>query len=156
MSARNLATTLIVILGATFLSPAAWAERRPHGPAEVFTTPLKADGARNAGTVLQSGVPRDFTLPASATEGLWTGGAVVSITVPAGATRLDIQLTTSTPNADLDLYVRIGSDPTVSGSSIFAEFYSETLSGNEAITIDTAGWFSSTEPRVSYATGDDL
>ena len=48
------------------------------------------------------------------------GGSVYRVEVPQGATRLEIQLRTSTAGADLDLFVRRGSAPALSGGRVTA------------------------------------
>ncbi|MFN7924177.1 MAG: pre-peptidase C-terminal domain-containing protein [Bryobacteraceae bacterium] len=60
------------------------------------------------------------------------------IEVPQGATRLRIQMNTSTPNADLDLYVRFGQAPSVSNGSVVADQKSTGDTGDETILIDAS------------------
>jgi len=94
--------------------------------------------ASSAPTVLTSGVSRAFSLPAAEEGTLFNGGRSFTITVPQGATRLDIVLVTSTPRVDIDLFARFGQDVTVQNGRVSADFGSDGLSGNERITITSA------------------
>ncbi|MEZ5404096.1 MAG: VWA domain-containing protein [Bryobacteraceae bacterium] len=104
---------------------------------------------RQAGATLQSGAPQSFRLPVVSQPTLFTGVNAYLIAVPAGATKLEIQLVSSTPGVDVDLYVRAGADPDLVNGQVQAEFRAEGESGDESIIIDSAGWISSTEPRRS-------
>jgi hypothetical protein len=95
-------------------------------------TPLVAPSGP---TLLRSGVPASFTLPAVDNPTLYIGDYGFRITVPEGATSLNVRLNTTTPNADLDLYVRADADVDLADGEVLADFYSESDSGNESITI---------------------
>ncbi|MFB3828822.1 MAG: pre-peptidase C-terminal domain-containing protein [Bryobacteraceae bacterium] len=84
---------------------------------------------------LTSGVAQTFNLPAVAVNTLFYGDSGFRIAVPEGATRLEIKVVTSTPNADVDLFVRFGQDVQLSGSSAVADYKSESDGGNESVTI---------------------
>ncbi|MBM3768118.1 MAG: hypothetical protein FJW32_22265, partial [Acidobacteria bacterium] len=82
---------------------------------------------------LNSGVPATYSVgPVTSPSLVGTG---YQIAVPAGATRLEVRIRTTTPGADLDLYVREGSAPVVSGGSVVADYRSESDSGDETIVI---------------------
>lgn len=95
-----------------------------------------AETGRLAPTQLVSGVPVTFSLPSAASPTLYTGDYGYTIDVPAGASRLEVRVTTTTPNADIDLFVRWGQSPAVSGGQVLADHRSEGLTGNEAIVAD--------------------
>ncbi len=84
---------------------------------------------------LSSGVPGRFTLPATATPTLYSGTSGFRIQVPVGATSLTVRLNTTTPNADVDLYVRRGADVDLAESEVVADFFAEGPTGNESLTI---------------------
>jgi hypothetical protein len=90
----------------------------------------------NAAT-LTSGQARNFNFDAVSSATLFRGSSAFQITVPQGATRLEVRLATTTPNADLDLFVRFGSEPEVSGGRVVADYTSESTSGNETVVITT-------------------
>lgn len=84
---------------------------------------------------LTSGTPGRFTLPATATPTLYAGTAGFRIQVPAGASSLTVRLNTTTPNADVDLYVRRGADVELVDGEVIADYFAEGVTGNETITI---------------------
>ena len=84
---------------------------------------------------LSSGIPGRFTLPATAEPTLYSGTSGFRIQVPVGATSLTVRLNTTTPNADVDLYVRRGSDIDLADGEIVADFFAEGPTGNESLTI---------------------
>jgi hypothetical protein len=85
-------------------------------------------------TPLQSGVSVAFALPAVTAPTLFPGTYSYSIKVPAGATKLEISLSSG---FDLDLYVRYGQAVAygTDGGQIVADYRSETTGGNESIVI---------------------
>ncbi|HUQ91264.1 MAG TPA: PPC domain-containing protein [Bryobacteraceae bacterium] len=89
-------------------------------------------------TVLTSGTPRTFSIAAVTGNILLNGARGFTIDVPQGATRLDVRLSSTTPNVDLDLFVRFGSDPTLSGGNVVADYRSEGDAADETVSI-TAG-----------------
>jgi len=104
------------------------------GPQVVVAAVTSGGGPINF-TQLTSGTAVPFSLPAVTQPTLFAGDAGYRITVPTGATRLTVALVTTTPSVDVDLYVRFGQDPAISGGSVVADFRSEGLTGNETITI---------------------
>ncbi|MBI1792376.1 MAG: pre-peptidase C-terminal domain-containing protein [Acidobacteria bacterium] len=99
------------------------------------TTPPPTTGG---GTVLTSGTPASFSLPAVTTPTLMTISGAFQINVPAGATVLDIRVTTTTPGADVDLYVRAGRPPEIVNGAAQFDFKSDQVGGNESIVITAA------------------
>lgn len=90
-------------------------------------------------TILSSGVPGKLALPAVDGPILYAGNYGYRIQVPEGATRLTVRLSTATPNADVDLYVRYGADVDLTAEGeLVADHFSETLTGNEVIVLSSA------------------
>ncbi len=98
---------------------------------------LSVDPGRLNATGMTNGTPVTFTLPSVSANTLFRGDYSYTIVVPPGASRLIVQLAISTPNADVDLYVRFGQDVALSGTSVVADYRSEHTTGDETITINT-------------------
>jgi hypothetical protein len=86
--------------------------------------------------VLSSGVARPVSLPVTTGPTLFPGDRAFQITVPEGATRLKIDLRTSTAT-DVDMFVTFGDLGRVVNGKAVADFSSEGPDGNESITIST-------------------
>jgi hypothetical protein len=105
----------------------------------IAATVERTAAAPTAPIILTSGVPGKLALPAVEGPILYSGNYGYRIEVPEGATRLTVRLSTATPDADVDLYVRHGADVDLTpDGEIVADSYSETLTGNEVIVL-TAG-----------------
>ena len=100
--------------------------------------PPPTGGGSGGANALTSGTPRTFILPPIADATFYSQASGFTIAVPQGASRLDIKLTSSTPGVDLDMYVRYGQDPALSGNSITADFASEGPAADESVTITPA------------------
>jgi len=98
-------------------------------------TPGGTGGGTSTTTLLTSGVIREYNLPSVANGTLFRGSAAYRIEVPANATQLQIRINTLTPNADVDLYARFGSEVVTENSRVFTDHRSDSDSGNELITI---------------------
>lgn len=99
------------------------------------TTPPPTPGAA-APTTLQPGQPASFQVgPVSNPTLLNSPASLYRVTVPEGATRLQIRLTTQTTGADIDLYARFEQAPEVSGGRVVADHSSATAGGDETIII---------------------
>ncbi|MEK7408077.1 MAG: PPC domain-containing protein [Acidobacteriota bacterium] len=98
---------------------------------------------------LTSGTPRSFTIAAVSSADLLTGSRAYQITVPQGATRLDVRLTTATPGVDIDLFVRYGSEPAVVAGRVQADYDSSGAAGEESISI-TANSTPALRPGTYY------
>jgi hypothetical protein len=81
---------------------------------------------------LTSGVPQSGSIPAPTPGFVRVGTIQYTIQVPAGATRLTVNLS---GNPDVDLYVRFGQRITIQNGNIVADFISESTTGNETIVI---------------------
>jgi hypothetical protein len=92
-------------------------------------------GTPSQTTLLTSGVARTFNLPAVTGGTVFLGQSAYRIDVPAGATQLQIRVATTTPNVDVDLYARFGSEVAVENRAVISDYRSESLGGNELITI---------------------
>ena len=99
------------------------------------TTPTPPPTGGTTGTLLASGVPANFTVGPVDSPTLLSGSSIYRVEVPAGATRLEVRLRTSTAGADLDLFLRRGSAPVLSGGRVVADTSSTTDSGDETIVI---------------------
>ena len=86
--------------------------------------------------VLTSGVARPFALPTATGPTLFSGDRAFQITVPDGATRLKIDLRTST-STDVDMFVTFGDLARIVNSKVASDFSSEGPDGNESITISS-------------------
>jgi hypothetical protein len=86
-------------------------------------------------TVLTPSRPAAFRIGPSTGGRLYNGVTGFSIDVPEGVSRVDIRLNTTTPNADVDLYARHSVDVDMLNGTANADFYSESFSGSESITI---------------------
>ena len=84
---------------------------------------------------LSSGEPRGFSLRSVDVPTLFSGPFGYRVVVPQGATELEVDLQTMTPNADVGLYLRLGSDPSVSGGQVVADYSSTGLTGKEMIVV---------------------
>ncbi|MDX1979661.1 MAG: PPC domain-containing protein, partial [Bryobacteraceae bacterium] len=94
------------------------------------TNPPPATGV----TPLTSGASVNFSLP-SVTGGTFFNTPMFSIQVPQGATRLTVRLTTNTPNADVDVFIRRNTQPVVENRVIIADHKGESTTGNETVVI---------------------
>jgi hypothetical protein len=92
----------------------------------------------NAAAAVVSGVPAAFSLPAVSNPTLFSGDYGYRVVVPAGATRLQISTVTTTPGADVDLYVRYGTDVELANGTAVADFRSEGPTGNETVIISSS------------------
>jgi hypothetical protein len=93
---------------------------------------------------LTSGVAQSGSISAPPPDGAVLGGTQYSIAVPAGATQLRVELS---GNQDVDLYVRFGAKIVLDEGLPVADFFSESFTGNETITI-TRG----TDPALQQGT----
>lgn len=91
---------------------------------------------------LTSGVPQTGSLPAPSQQGCILGATQYRIQVPSGAAQLKVELN---GNQDVDLYVRFNQRVEVQAGRAVADYRSESLTGNETITITP----SSTPPLQS-------
>ncbi len=101
----------------------------------TVTTGGGGGGSTGPTTLLTSGVSRNFSVPAVTGGTLFSGAQAYRIDVPAGSTQLQIRVNTTTPNADIDLFARFGTEVTVENSRVVADHRSESETGNETITI---------------------
>ncbi|MCC6591266.1 MAG: PPC domain-containing protein [Bryobacterales bacterium] len=85
---------------------------------------------------LTSRQPRPFRFGAVSGPTLMNApSSLFEVEVPEGARRLQIKLSTTTPNADLDLYARFGNNPSIAAGKVVADFGSDSETGTELITI---------------------
>jgi uncharacterized protein (TIGR03437 family) len=108
-------------------------------PARGYLTATLSDDTFT-GTDLTSGQPAGYSLPATASTTLYTGGYGYRVEVPAGATALDISIETLLPNSgvNVDLFVRRGTEPAAGtgAGGVDADFRSRGPAGAESIRIN--------------------
>ena len=112
----------------------------------LFTTGITARGQlvatfETAGSPvrLTSGQPRPFSFAAVNTPTLMNApSSLFEVTVPEGARSLQVKLTTTTPNADVDLFLRLNGAPSIVNGRVQADHASSTETGNESITVTAA------------------
>ncbi|MBI4874921.1 MAG: hypothetical protein HY822_09855 [Acidobacteria bacterium] len=95
---------------------------------------------------LVSGQPSSFSLGPVSSARLFSGAEGFLVNVPSGTARIEIVVRTTTPNADVDLYVRQGQDVVVDNGRPVADFRSEGDGGDERVVIEG----SSLRPGVYY------
>ncbi len=98
---------------------------------------MSGSGKPQASTVLSSGVPTSFSVPNNNGLTQLSGDFGFQITVPPGSTTLLVQLITTTPGIDMDLYVRAGQDVGIDSGQPVADYRVEGLTGNETLLITT-------------------
>ncbi len=86
-------------------------------------------------TVLTSGTRQTLLFNPVSDPTFFNGNKSYAIDVPANATKLDIQLTSSTAGADMDLFVSYGKDNGVGSAGFIADYGSTNPDGNERIVI---------------------
>ena len=87
--------------------------------------------------VLTSGQPASFNIGPVSYPTLFNGSSGFTVSVPQGATRLEVKLHTTTPGVDVDLYARRGTDVSLNAQKddVFADHRSERPDGEETIEI---------------------
>lgn len=112
-------------------------------PTQVVLTATVTGGSSGGSTtpggpsVLTPGRAANFRIGPVESPTLFNGEYGFLVRVPEGATRVDINLRTATPNADVDLYVRRSRDIGVENGRPVADHASESESGQESIVIDS-------------------
>jgi len=91
-----------------------------------------------ASPALTSGQARNITISPVQWAMLLNGASSYTISVPQGATRLEINLRTPATNVDVDLYARLGQDVVIENGRPVADFRSENADANEQIVISGA------------------
>ena len=114
---------------------------------EATTFPSAAEGAFTLKLLnsapgflaLLHNTPSTLNLPSDTTAQFYTSASLNrQITVPVGATRLEIRLRTQTPNVDVDLFVRRATPPVLVSGTVQADYRGESLTGDETIVITPA------------------
>lgn len=94
-------------------------------------------GAGVAGQALTSGVAREFNVGPVTAPTLLNGDSAFTIDVPAGATRLEVRITSIGAEPELGFWVRYESAPAIANGRVVADHVSPGTSGFELVTIDT-------------------
>lgn len=108
------------------------------GPSQPVALHPVSDGGVDLGRTLISGVPAQFQMPAvtAASPGnFYNGDNGFSINVPAGAGRLEVNLSTS-PAVDVYLLIRFGTDVGVAAGAPVYDKASEGPNGSTTIAVD--------------------
>jgi hypothetical protein len=100
---------------------------------EPLARAAKQDATREAATQLISDEPVIVSLNAVSSPTLFRGDNSYVINVPAGATRMEVRLTSI--NADVDLFVRRGQDVEIVGGQALADYTSDSGGGIESVVI---------------------
>jgi hypothetical protein len=116
---RNTAVQVTLTATVTGGAPPPGGNQPPAGPA-----------------VLTPGTPAAFRIGPVDSPSLFHGEYSFILRVPVGATRVDLNLRTTTPNTDVDLYVRRALDVDLEDGRVVADHRSESASGQETIVID--------------------
>lgn len=87
------------------------------------------------GKEIQSGVVEAFDIDASSTQNLFDNNSSYWITVPADATRLEVEVNTETANADVDVFAARNRRLIYKGRAFLAEYAGTTLTGNERVIV---------------------
>ncbi|MCC6585717.1 MAG: PPC domain-containing protein [Bryobacterales bacterium] len=87
------------------------------------------------GKEVQSGVAEGFEIDASAAQNLFNDNSSYWIAVPADATRLEVEVTTETANADIDVFAARNRRLIYKGRVFQAEYAGTTLTGNEHVVV---------------------
>jgi uncharacterized protein (TIGR03437 family) len=103
---------------------------------------LKADlaagtGGNEPGIPLSPAAPQNFSVDPVA-EPTFFSDLIYRVDVGEGAARLTVDLETSSPNVDIDLFVRFGEPPDVSDGQVLSTYSSEGLTGREQVVISAA------------------
>jgi hypothetical protein len=91
------------------------------------------------GRLLIAGQPMTLTLPAVDRATLFNGDNSLRILVPDTSRALRVQISSDTPGADVDLYVRAGAGVDLADGRVVADFKSEGPTADETITITPNG-----------------
>jgi len=126
----------IISLAAIFCLTASGArpERIYQAMAQTPLAKAKATAKAVGQNPLSSGQPVEFSFAAVANPTLIAGTNSFTISVPAGATQLDIKLS-AVSVADVDLYVRLGQNITLANGQVLADFSAETYSVDEVVSL---------------------
>jgi len=120
---------------------------RPYLEPGSGGTPPATGGGSNS---LVSGTPVPFRVGPVSSATLFGGTSVYQVTVPAGATRLDVRLNTTTPNTDVDLHVRYNTAPAVNANGRIDSDHSSTSDGGAESVSVTAGSTPALRPGTYY------
>lgn len=88
----------------------------------------------SGGNSISLGQPVRWSLNSVSSPTLFTGMRAYRLDVE-NISRFEVRLTTDTPGADVDLYVRYGTPPEIQNGRVVADFSSASLTGNELVTI---------------------
>ncbi len=94
-------------------------------------------GGNQTGIPVSQGSPQTFNVGPVDGPTFFTD-TIYRVDVGAATARLTVDLETTTPGVDVDLYVRYGQPPELSGGQVISTFSSETLTGREQVVVSAA------------------
>jgi len=104
----------------------------------TLTATVAGAGSGGGNQTLTSGQGRNITIPPVTGPTLFRGDFSFVINVPQGATQLVVTSTSTTANANINLYVRRGQDVVLDAGRVVSDFRAETTTADERITISGA------------------
>ncbi|MBI3653851.1 MAG: pre-peptidase C-terminal domain-containing protein [Acidobacteria bacterium] len=97
----------------------------------------RRDIVSNGLVALTSGVPVNGSLPTPNPNTCVLSDTQYTIAVPNGASELKVDLN---GNQDVDLFIRFGQPATIQDGTVVADFRSESLTGTESLTVNSASF----------------
>jgi len=138
--AQQLAALVLTILLTSAALKAQATSESEHD--QIFDIPMQHGKGREAPAVfaitdLQPGTTVTLNLPVVTQTTLFTGDYGYGIRVPSGTSQLKVTLNWSTPNVDLDLWMRFGQEVTLKNGRAVYDYRSiaESTSGTDGETI---------------------
>lgn len=125
--------------GSLFISIALFTPNAVSSGTLTATIETAAPPPLPTGETLISGQSTPFRLPPVDGPTLFEGQSAYRIDVPAGASQLDVSITTSTAGVDVDLHLRRDQPPAVVDGRIVSDFSSTGLTGEELVTLTADG-----------------
>lgn len=101
---------------------------------ELGKPPKAGDGTRQV-TAIAANTTVAFSIGPVFVATHFTEDYAHSIVIPSGTTRVRFELVATTPGADIDLFVRIGQVPRLSGTTVIADFRGQSI-GNDTIVVE--------------------
>jgi hypothetical protein len=111
------------------------------------TTASATPPPQQGGNTITPGSAVNISIPSVNAATLLTGAQGYRVVIPAGTTRMEVQLNINQADADVDLYVRKDVEPVVQNGKIVTDFSSTGPRGSETIVIDAT-----TQPRLFAGT----
>lgn len=144
-------TSLIGIVGCLNV---AGQDRQYEGATRRGGDRVASPDPRNA-SLIQPGLSYSWSFPAVSTSTLFTGDWAYSFNVGANVTGFRVEVTPTSPsNADMDVFVRKGLDPTVGTSGVVSDYqnaYDSTGPVTLSVNAATGSFLSQGDYRIALA-----